>query len=123
MKNTKKGITLVELIITMAVMSLLMATVTIVFSANSNILNKVDKKSELQLDAQMIQEVISTVVLECSGTAEGNFKEMIELVDADNKLLKHVFRVKDGEFIYDQILDNTVVGSKILSKRVVSFSV
>ena len=55
MKMKKKGITLIELVMTMAILGIIMATVTIVFTSNSNILSKVDMKSELQLDAQIIQ--------------------------------------------------------------------
>ncbi|RXD25227.1 type II secretion system protein, partial [Acinetobacter baumannii] len=65
MKMKKKGITLIELVMTMAILGIIMATVTIVFTSNSNILSKVDMKSELQLDAQIIQEQLSTVALEC----------------------------------------------------------
>ena len=95
----KKGITLIELVITMAILGIIIATATVAFTANSNILSKVDMKSELQLDGQMIQEQLSTVALECSGVVTYEQNRLV-LQDSLTESNVHAFELSGDSLVY-----------------------
>lgn len=126
-RKKQKGITLIEVIIVMAIIGIIMAAVTIMFTSNSNILSKVDKKSELQLEAQQIQEQLSTVALECSGIDEETIENHLILKDSVDTNLMHHFEVEQGVLRYKVIRKTvseiTVISTKVLSKSVDSFYV
>lgn len=119
MKMKKKGITLIELVMTMAILGIIMATVTIVFTSNSNILSKVDMKSELQLDAQMIQEQLSTVALECSGVVSNESDQLI-LQDSLTESNIHLFELNEKSLVYKMIEIGSNEEQVILKERVLS---
>lgn len=127
MKIKKKGITLIELVIAMAILGIVMATVTIAFTSNSNILSKVDMKSELQLDAQMIQEQLSTIALECSGVVANESNQLI-LQDSLIENNIHLFELTEKSLGYKMIEigsdeETTILKEKVLSNYVNGMSV
>lgn len=122
----KRGVTLIELIISMAIFAILMVTVTVAFTSNSNILSKVDMKSELQLDAQMIQEALSTVALECSGVESSTLNRLV-LKDSLALNQLHLFELNRNSLVYKviEVHDNKedILSEKLLSKYVNSMSI
>lgn len=114
----KRGITLIELIMTMAVLGIIIATVTIMFLSNSNILSNVDKKSELQMEAQIIQKQLNKVALESRGISG------VEFID-NNGHIKSI-SIEDGEYIYQFSVENQQVkyqklsGDRVLQEKVLS---
>ena len=128
-RKKQKGITLIEVIIVMAITGIIMAAVTMMFTSNTNILSKIDHNSELQLEAQQIQEQLSTVALECSGIDEkSNFQKHLILNDAININRTHHFEIQENYLVYQLIeqtenQSNKVILSKVLSKHIASFSI
>ena len=56
MKKTRRGFTLVEIIVTMAIMALVATVIFTIFFTNNNMLKKTEIKSELQRDGDEIAE-------------------------------------------------------------------
>ena len=65
--NKKRGLTLIEIIIAMAIMAIIGGVVTTMTISNNKILSKVDMKSELQMEGQIIQTQLTNVALESKG--------------------------------------------------------
>lgn len=57
----KQGITLVEVIITLAVLSLAFSVIYLFFSSSNRTINDTDLKSKLQYESQVIQERLATL--------------------------------------------------------------
>ena len=125
-RKKRKGITLIEVIIVMAITGIIMAAITIMFTSNINIFSKIDHNSELQLEAQQIQEQLSIVALECSGVA--NLSEnYLSLKDSQNSKIRHQFELEQGILTYRIIQikgsEETVISTKVLSRYVELFEV
>ena len=126
-RKKQKGITLIEVIIVMAITGIIMAAVTMMFTSNTNILSQIDHNSELQLEAQQIQEQLSTVALECSGVTDIG-QDYLILKDSENpEEILHQFNLEQGELTYRIIQkkdsEETVINTKVLSRSVEIFEV
>ena len=126
-RKKQKGITLIEVIIVMAITGIIMAAVTMMFTSNTNILSQIDHNSELQLEAQQIQEQLSTVALECSGIADIG-QDYLILEDSENpEEILHQFNLEQRELTYRIIQkkdsEETVINTKVLSRSVEIFEV
>ena len=126
-RKKQKGITLIEVIIVMAITGIIMAAVTMMFTSNTNILSQIDHNSELQLEAQQIQEQLSTVALECSGIDDIG-QDYLILEDSENpEEILHQFNLEQGELTYRIIQkkdsEETVINTKVLSRSVEIFEV
>ncbi len=60
-KRRKKGMTLLELIIVMAISTIIVGVMTTMFVSQSNILQKVDRDSILQLQAKEIETTLNKI--------------------------------------------------------------
>ena len=69
-----RGLTLIEVIIAMAIMMIVGGVITTMTVSNNKILSKVDMKSELQLEGQLIQTQLNSVAFESNGVKEVVFK-------------------------------------------------
>ena len=82
-KIKKKGITIIEIIISMSIMLMVGSVITVLSINNNKILDRIDTLSELQLHAQNIQAHLFNCILESEGVVdvefdnEGNFLKSI----------------------------------------------
>lgn len=122
----KRGITLIELIMTMAVLGIIMATVTIMFLSNSNILSTVDKKSELQMEGQIIQTQLNKVALESKGISAVEFIDNnghIKSISIEDEEYIYQFSVDNQQVIYQKLSGDEVLQEKVLASYVSSIQV
>lgn len=117
----KRGLTLIEVIIAMAIMVVVGGVVTTMTFSNNKILSKVDMKSELQLEGQLIQTQLNSVAFESSGVKEvvfkGNTSEIESLTLYDGGY-DYQFAVKGNTVIYRKIQGERVLTEKELSSKV-----
>lgn len=66
MKAIKKGFTLIELFLALALMSTVIAVIFSFYMPHQKALNDTEKKSQLQMDAQTIMQYLSKSALEAS---------------------------------------------------------
>lgn len=92
MNKKLKGFTLVETIIALAVLSIATSAIYLLLSNSTSIISKTEIKSDLQQEAQVIQERLSTIGMQAA--------EIIE-VDDSKLVLKSFEEVnKDNESVY-----------------------
>lgn len=110
-----------EVIIAMAIMMIVGAVVTTMTVSNQKILSKVDMKSELQLEGQLIQTQLNSVAFESSGVKEVEFKgetgeiKSLTLYDAS---FDYQFILDESTVIYKKIQGETVLVERELSSHV-----
>ena len=122
----KRGITLIELIMTMAVLGIIMATVTVMFLSNSNFLSNVDKKSELQMEGQIIQTQLNKVALESKGISAVEFIDNnghIKSISIEDEEYIYQFSVDNHQVIYQKLSGDEVLQEKVLASYVSSIQV
>ncbi|MDO4926683.1 MAG: type II secretion system protein [Turicibacter sp.] len=122
----KRGITLIELIMTMAVLGIIMATVTVMFISNSNFLSNVDKKSELQMEGQIIQTQLNKVALESKGISAVEFIDNnghIKSISIEDEEYIYHFSVDNHQVIYQKLSGDEVLQEKVLASYVSSIQV
>ena len=66
----KQGMTLVEVVITLAVASIAFYVMYLFFSSSNRSINETDLKSKIQYETQVIQEKIATIGVESAGITE-----------------------------------------------------
>ncbi len=101
-KRRKKGMTLLELIIVMAISTIIVGVMTTMFVSQSNILQKVDRDSILQLQAKDIETTLNKIAMESKGpdSEEEEFNTKLTLKDAVDETKRHIFEVMQRELIY-----------------------
>lgn len=120
-----KGMTLIELVITMGILSIILGVITIMFTANSKVFSKIDLNSELQLEGEMIQRELMKILPESQGIIDINFDtegvegEIISFTVGD-KLYNHRFLLDNKEFYYQKL---DLEEGKILNERILSSNV
>ena len=125
-KIKRKGITLIELVITMGLVVIILGVVTVVFTSNSKIMNKVDVKSELQLQGELIQRQLMMILPESKGIIEINYKSEdspeIKSFIADDEMFWHQYLIENEKLSYQKIdkSTNNVVNETDLSTYVKS---
>lgn len=125
MKTVKqKGITVIELVITMSLVVIILGVVTVTFTSYSKIINKVDMNSELQLQGEVIQRELMSILPESKGISDITYrsdtsKEISSFV-ANDELFLHQFFINNNQLIYQKIDKST---NKVLSERVLSTDV
>ncbi len=116
--NKKRGLTLIEVIIAMAIMVIIGGVVTTMTVTNNKILSKVDMNSELQMEGQIIQTQLNKVALQSQGISA------VEFID-DKGHIKSI-SIKDTEYIYKFSVENQQVkyqklsGDQVLQEKVLS---
>lgn len=106
MKKKKTGFTLIEMIIVLALMTMILSIISSMFINGSKVFSNSDVKSTLQIEAQKIQESISKIGMESIGIdnirdEEGDssidvLDKNTELVDVDYDELKSKLTDIDG---------------------------
>lgn len=99
MKNVKKGFTLIELILALAITVTILGSVFTIFNQGNKIFNDVNVKSDIQKEAQNIEEKINTVGMQAS-----NIKS-ITLIDKVTSVESQIADFGDvsKEKSYDQL--------------------
>lgn len=82
MKNKKRAFTLLELIITLALTSLILGVIYTFFITNNKSLSRIEINSELQTEASSIQTEILTYLTQSEGISEINNMK----IDDNNKV-------------------------------------
>ncbi|WP_235069157.1 prepilin-type N-terminal cleavage/methylation domain-containing protein [Turicibacter sp. TJ11] len=124
--NKKRGLTLIEIIIAMAIMAIIGGVVTTMTISNNKILSKVDMKSELQMEGQIIQTQLTNVALESKGIYDVDFIEntdQIRSIMLDDGEYLHEFIISGNELIYQKLKNNDILQKRILSSNISTIQV
>ncbi|MCU7208711.1 hypothetical protein NEH72_02470 [Turicibacter sp. 1E2] len=122
-KIKKKGITIIEIIISMSIMLMVGSVITVLSINNNKILDRIDTLSELQLHAQNIQAHLFNCILESEGVVdvefdnEGNFLKSIVF---KNEVFFHQYLVEDGKLIYKLYEINNEGKQELIQTQTVS---
>ena len=143
----KRGMTLVEVVITLAIMAIASSVIYLLFSSSNRSINDTDLKSQLQYELQVVQEKLSTIGVESTGikqlssdaalnTSKIVFRKPAEEVTTDtSECNEYIFELNSGEMTLREKLititesggvkteTSTDKGTKILSKDVEAFKV
>ncbi len=127
MYRNKKGFTLLELIISMAILSIVMSAIYSFFLSDYKSLNRVSSEVEIQTQAEKAIEKItnigmesSSVIISTEGTDEkiDNSVEYLKL--SKNLVMEHTFTVEDNKLMLSTI-DNGVDKGKIEIANLVKY--
>ncbi|MDE5977898.1 MAG: type II secretion system GspH family protein [Turicibacter sp.] len=102
-KAKKRGFTLIEIIIAMTIMVIVGGVIVTITVSNSKILSKVDMRSELQMEAQIIQNQLTNVALDADGVVDVEFEEnsdTIKYLIIQNENNLHVYAFSDTTLTY-----------------------
>ena len=66
MKNNNKGITLIELLVSLAILSIFMVTVTYFLSSSTKSVNQTKKQIAVQQDAKEVYESLNSTIMQAS---------------------------------------------------------
>ena len=66
MKNDNKGITLIELLVSLAILSIFMVTVTFFLSTSTKSVNQTKKQVQVQQDAKELYEILNSTIMQAS---------------------------------------------------------
>lgn len=122
--NKKRGLTLIEVIIAMAIMVIVGGVVTTMTVTNNKILSKIDMKSELQMEGQIIQTQLMKVALESNGVIEVEFiddSDLIQSITIEDSQHKHKFKLSGSTLIYKKLeKEENLQEKELLSKELSS---
>lgn len=126
----RKGMTLIELVIVMGILSIILGVITIMFTANSKVFSKIDLKSELQLEGEIIQRELMKILPESKGIIDINFDtngvtgEIISFTVGDEEY-NYRFLLENRTFYYQKLdlEDDKILNEKILSSNVDSIEI
>ena len=124
MINKKRGMTLLEVIIAMAISTIILGVVTTMFVSNSSILHQVDMNSELQLQAQLVEQKLNKVAMSSTGAKLTDTNEALILFDSANLSDEHVFKQVEDELHYvmtEASDDQLIEQASVLARHVKSF--
>lgn len=128
-KIKRKGITLLELVITMGLVIIILGVMTVVFASNSKIMNRIDVNSELQLQGELIQRHLMMILPESKGIIEVIYKtedsQEIKSFIADDEMFWHQYLIDNEKLSYQKIDKSTkkVVNETDLSTYVQSLMI
>ena len=94
----KRGLTLIEIIIAMSIVVIIGGVITTIAVSSSKILTKVDMRSELQMEAQIIQNQLTSLALESEGVVAVEFEgesDVIQSMIIQNESLFHQYVFSD----------------------------
>lgn len=99
MEIKKKGFTLVEAIIALSIFTISTSAVYILFSNIQKSTIKIEVKSELQQEAQVIQERFSTIGMQCKGIETARNKRFVfkSESESDQSYYRYTFYLKNRE--------------------------
>lgn len=108
MKKTKKGITLVELVICCAILVLLGGACTAVLVSGQTVFNTSSKTANAQLDADVLQNYLMNLLPSSKNIAQINLTEAKALSDGNSIFLD---KDNDGPFTLNMDGKNTTINS------------
>lgn len=106
MKRSKKGITLVELVITCAIIVLLGGACTSVLVSGQSIFNTSTKSANAQLDADVLQTYLMNLL-----PPSKNINKLDSVDDAKNQATGNYLYFNDGQFTLRSEGKDTVISS------------
>lgn len=121
----RKGMTLIELVITLGISSIIVGVITTMFTTNSKVFSRIDLKSELQLEGEIIQRELMKILPEAKGIIDINFDtdgvtgEIISFTVGD-ETYNHRFLLENSQFHYQKL---DLEEGKILNERILSSNV
>ncbi len=124
--NKKRGLTLIEVIIAMAIMVIVGGVVTTMTISNNKILSKVDMKSELQMEGQLIQTQLMKVALNSNGVIDAKFKEgsdEIQSITIQDNQYTYKFTLSGSTLTYRKLEGEGSLQERVLSSKVSSIQV
>jgi prepilin-type N-terminal cleavage/methylation domain-containing protein len=149
LKNNSKGMTVVELLVAIAIFSVVTAITYSVYISNTKIVSKTDTKAMLQSEAQYIQQTITKIGMQSSGiesiiatpiTNDSEFRGYYEVarmdvksIDENNDNVIYRFKIdnknskdKDIKTLKIEKLDETnktVISKNVLSENIRTFKI
>jgi prepilin-type N-terminal cleavage/methylation domain-containing protein len=149
LKNNSKGMTVVELLVAIAIFSVVTAITYSVYISNTKIVSKTDTKAMLQSEAQYIQQTITKIGMQSSGiesiiatpiTNDSEFRGYYEVarmdvksIDENNDNVIYRFKIdnknskdKDIKTLKIEKLDQTnktVISENVLSENIRTFKI
>lgn len=108
----KKGITLIELIITLGLIGVITALVFSFFFSNKRTLDKVEVKADLQYEAKEVMNKISKYAMEATEAKYQQADSTVRFSTVDGDDI--VFTVKDGESNLNEQGRVIITGKEIL---------
>lgn len=119
MYRNKKGFTLVELIISMAIFSIVMITIYSFFSTNYKFLDRVSLETEIQNEAEKAIDKITNIAMQSGSVdistegTDGKINKNIEYIKLTrNVVMEHTFTVEDNKLML-ATTDNGIDKGKI----------
>ena len=110
----------------MSIMLIVGGVLTTMTISNNKILSKVDMKSELQMEGQIIQTQLMNVALESNGVIDCEFKndsdEIQSLTIQGNQFI-HKFIVSSSTLSYQKLEDDEILQERVLSSKISSIQV
>ena len=85
--NEKKGFTLVELIVSMAILGIILSVIFVVFSYNTRLFQKSDRLSQVQFDVRMASDYLVTELrnTDSISLSDSNLQFSIDLNDLQDR--------------------------------------
>jgi len=127
MKKKKPGFTLIEMIIALAITVIILGIASSMFITGNKVFSESDVKSTLQIEGQAIQEKISNIGMQASGTIE--YATLGRLIKSYNKSgEERYYKIEKAgkqlsiiEYSKNDIGDFQKENTQIISDHVVAF--
>lgn len=126
MRNKKKGITLIELIITLSLTAIILGVIYTFFITNTKSLSKIELNSELQTEAQNIQKEFLNYFTQSEGIEEINNNKITEsnkleygsILGSEDKLeINNIkFKIKNNYFQFSFNKSSGILSLKSFDK-------
>lgn len=134
MKKKKNGFTLIEMIIVLAITTIILGITSSMFIAGNRVFSNSDVKSTLQIEGQVIQEKISDIGMQATGIKSVTPSTVSsDTNEIDNILISSYYKTteagasydlriekkdtrkvyKDGSEIYELWIDNQLISSNV----------
>ncbi|MCB2289672.1 prepilin-type N-terminal cleavage/methylation domain-containing protein [Clostridium sp. CS001] len=117
MYRNKKGFTLIEIIISMAIFSIVMIAIYSFFLTNYKSLNRVSLEAEIQSQAQVAMDKITNIAMESSDVVirtegtDGKIDKSTEYIKlSKNAVINYTFTVDDNKLMLATIDNGTDKG-------------
>lgn len=128
MLKNQKGLTLIELLVTLGLIIFVIGVINQVYMTQSQSFKITEEKSKLTKEAKEIQNIITNIAMESSGIEEIKINETSYLEHDEIPLASNIEELvlqlsESTEFIYDQEDHTLSLGDTSLSDKVTGFSV
>lgn len=143
--SKNRGFTLVELLLSIAILSIVLTTVTALMLSGSRQFTKGNADATMQREAQLVVNQIEDMVIDTNGgifytdeasgrklvlynavSSSGTItytKEVIEWVAADKEILYHKFNVRKDATTNTFVEDGTIYADQLMAENITDFKV